>query len=532
MGDGVDNMKAVVPDTSVIVDGRITAMVRKGELKGAKIILPHAVLSELEHQANIGRETGDAGLSEIQALVEFSKKGEIKLEYEGERPETMHIRGAKRMGEIDALIRGIAREHKATLITSDKVQHQVAIAEGIDVLFIEAEVIERELTFKRFFTPDTLSIHLKENCLPLAKVGKPGSINLVQVGEQKLTKEELQEMSKEIVETAKSGGGADAFIEIDRKGATVVQLREYRCALARPPFSDGFEITVVRPLLKLSLEDYPLSKKLKDRLSERAEGVIICGPPGAGKSTFTAALAEFYLAKKKIVKTLESPRDLQVVDEITQYAPLEGSFEKSSDILLLVRPDYTVYDEMRKTEDFRIYTDMRLAGVGMVGVVHASKPIDAIHRFLGRIDLGVIPQIVDTVIFIKDGHVQKVYELDFRVKVPYGMREEDLARPVIEVKDFETGDSEYEIYKFGDETVILPVSRGEKLQRRFGEEKLHALISRMVSREFRIEQLGAGKAILFLHPHDIPSVIGRKGKNIEKLQKRTGLRLDVREMEV
>lgn len=523
-------MKAVVPDTSVIVDGRITEMVRKGELKGAKIILPHAVLSELEHQANVGKETGEIGLSEIQALVEFTKKGEIELEYAGERPETMHIRGAKRMGEIDALIRNIAKENKAMLITSDKVQYQVAMAEGIEVQYIEPEVSVGEISVKRFFTPDTLSIHLKENCLPYAKVGKPGAITLVPIGEEKLKKETLEGFAKEIIEASR-GGAADAFIEIDRKGATVAQLREYRCAIARPPFSDGFEITVVRPLLKVSLDEYPLSRKLKERLSERAEGVVVCGPPGAGKSTFTAALAEFYLGKKKIVKTLESPRDLQVVDEITQYAPLEGSFEKSSDILLLVRPDYTVYDEMRKTEDFRIYTDMRLAGVGMVGVVHANRAIDAIHRFVGRVDLGLIPQIVDTIIFIKDGEIRKVYELDFRVKVPYGMREEDLARPVIEVKDFETGDSEYELYKFGDETVILPVSRGEKLQRHFTGDRLHSIIARMVHREFRIEQLGGGRAILHLHPCDIASVIGKKGKNIEKLQKRTGLKIDVREME-
>lgn len=523
-------MKAVVPDTSVVVDGRITELIRKGELKGARIILPHSVISELEHQANVGRETGEVGLSEIKTLVELSKAGEIKLEYAGERPETMHIRGAKRMGEIDALIRNIAKEHKATLITSDKVQYQVALAEGIDVNYIEPEISSGDLAFKRFFTPDTLSIHLKEGCFPYAKVGKPGSIRLIQVGDEKLKKETLEGFAKEIIEASK-GGAADAFIEIDRKGATVAQIREYRCAIARHPFSDGFEITVVRPLLKVSLDEYPLSKKLKERLSERAEGVVVCGPPGAGKSTFTAALAEFYLGKKKIVKTLESPRDLQVVDEITQYGPLEGSFEKSSDILLLVRPDYTVYDEMRKTEDFRIYTDMRLAGVGMVGVVHANRAIDAIHRFVGRVDLGVIPQIVDTIIFIKDGEIQKVYELDFRVKVPYGMREEDLARPVIEVKDFETGDSEYEIYKFGDETVILPVSRGERMERRFGHDKLHSILSRMVKGEFKVEQLGGGKAILYLHPRDIPAVIGKRGKMIEKLQKRIGLRLDVREME-
>ena len=54
-------------------------------------------------------------------------------------------------------------------------------------------------------------------------------------------------------------------------------------------------------------------------------------------------------------------------------------------IYLLVRPDYTVFDEVRRTNDFIVFSDMRLAGVGMVGVVHASSPLDAVQRFIGKI---------------------------------------------------------------------------------------------------------------------------------------------------
>ena len=49
---------------------------------------------------------------------------------------------------------------------------------------------------------------------------------------------------------------------------------------------------------------------------------------------------------------MESPRDLQVADTITQYSPLEGDMENTADILLLVRPDFTIYDELRKNHDF------------------------------------------------------------------------------------------------------------------------------------------------------------------------------------
>ncbi|MFH0818343.1 MAG: PINc/VapC family ATPase [Candidatus Micrarchaeota archaeon] len=520
-------MKTVVPDTSVVIDGRITQMVRSGKFKGHRIVLPNSVLAELEHQANRNKETGFSGLSEIKALHEIAQAGEITLEFSGERPSFEEIRGAKK-GDIDARIRKLAKELDAIFVTSDKVQGEVAMAEGIDVVYLEPHFVEKELPFIKMFGADTLSVHLKEDTIPLAKVGSPGNVTLVKLAEKKTKRDEIKEMAKDIIEAAKRGG-TDTYIEIDRKGATVIQLREYRIALTRPPFSDGIEITIVRPIYKAALSDYELSDKLRERLSDRAEGVIICGPPGAGKSTFTAALAEFYLAKGKIVKTMESPRDLQVVSEITQYAPLEGSFEKTSDIILLTRPDYTVYDEMRKTDDFVIYADLRLAGIGMVGVLHANQPIDAIQRFIGRVDLGLIPQLVDTIVFIKGGKVEKVYEQSFLVKVPTGMVEQDLARPVIEVRDFETGSLEYEIYKFGEETVVLPIiaqAAHAKIDKKDLEKRLYRAISKHV-RDFQIDVSG-GRAVVYVHSKDMSRLIGRKGETISGIEHKVGAKIDLK----
>jgi ATPase len=150
---------------------------------------------------------------------------------------------------------------------------------------------------------------------------------------------------------------------------------------------------------------------------------------------------------------------MQLPPSVTQYSLSKASHNELRDILLLTRPDYTIYDEVRNMEDFSLFADLRLAGVGMAGVVHASNAIDSIQRFIGKIEVGMIPSIIDTVIFIKEGQVQKVYGIRMGVKVPSGLREKDLARPVVDIYDFDTEELEYEIYSFGDSTVVMPIKK-------------------------------------------------------------------------
>jgi ATPase len=448
------NRMRIVPDTSVIVDGRITRIVQEEDYQGCEVIVPEAVVSELENQANKGRDSGYNGLEELKNLQKLHSQGKVHLSYVGRRPTLEEISLA-RGGEIDAMIR-IQRGKQTTLITSDKVQKEVAEAQGLKAVYLKPEMLEyQDIEVTKYFDKHTMSVHLKENVVPMAKKGKPGNIKLVRIRSKPLTRGQVEYMAREIVERAKSD--FKSFIEIEREGATVVQFREYRISIARPPFSDGIEITVVRPVAKVSMDSYRLPDKLIDRLTTSAKGILIAGPPGAGKTTFAQAAAEFYQKLGTIVKTMESPRDLQVGDEITQYAPLEKDMSKTADILLLVRPDYTIYDELRKTKDFRIFADMRMAGVGMIGVVHATRPIDAIQRIIGRVELGMIPSIVDTTIYIDEGRVAAIYDIKLTVKVPSGMLEADLSRPVIEIRDFETGDLVHEIYTYGEQTIVMDV---------------------------------------------------------------------------
>ena len=444
----------IVPDTSAIIDGRITEALKQ-EKGVVEIIIPEAAVCELENQANMGRETGLEGLNELKELRKIANEagGRITIRFHGKPPTDSGIKMA-RAGAIDEIIRKVAEENDATLVTSDKIQALVSEAKGLKVLYIGPKVKTVEPRLFNLFDAETASVHMKENTPVYAKKGHVGRFVLTEIMPN-ITREDLDLYAKEIVACARSD--PKGYMEMEKRGASVIQLREYRIVIARPPFSDGLEITAVRPIVKTRLEDYKLSKKLLDRLASRAEGIFIAGAPGQGKSTFAQAIAEFYLSMGKIIKTMESPRDLQVPDVVTQYTGLEGSMEATADVLLLVRPDYTIYDEVRKTKDFQIFADMRLAGVGLVGVCHASKAIDAVQRLIGRVELGIIPHVVDTILFIEAGQIRQVYELRMTVKVPFGMRDGDLSRPVIEIRDFETGNPQYEMYSFGEEVVVIPV---------------------------------------------------------------------------
>ena len=447
-------------DTSVIFNGIVLELISDGDLGDMpEIYVPNVVVAEVEYRTNVQKEIGFYGLNVLKELRQLHNEGRITLHIVGKRPTREEIKMSPG-GELDALIRKSALEYNATLITADRIQGDVGIFEGLNIMYAKEKIIPKKneplsLKLLDYFDENTMSVHLKQGLPPYAKKGSPGNWYLEKIGEEQISAKLIDEIAIEIIEMVRED--EHSFVEIEKIGAVVAQLREFRIVITRPPFSNDVEITAVHPLVTLALRDYAIDSRLHKRL-EKAEGILVAGAPGAGKSTFSAALANFYLEKGKVVKTLESVRDLQVKDEITQYTKLEGSLENSADILLLVRPDFTIFDEVRTTSDFQIYADFRLSGVGMVGVVHSSSAIDAIQRFIGRIELGMLPSIIDTIVFIEGGDISTVLILKMTVKVPHGFRDKDLARPVVEVRDFKTDRLVYEIYSFGQDIVINPIN--------------------------------------------------------------------------
>ena len=373
---------------------------------------------------------------------------------------------------------------------------------------------------------DVHTVFLKADCPPRVKRGSIGELKLVEVAEHdgQWDTIRMEILQSELVELAEQNKHrSDCFLEIE--GCQVVQLGDLRIACAWPPFADAREITIVRPVAKLSLSDYDLDERLIQRLSNHHRGVFICGRPGSGKTTLAQAIAE-YLDNDlgTMVKTMEAPRDLQLADRITQYAPLEGDLEKTAEIIFLVRPDFVIFDEVRRARDFEIFADVRLAGVGLLGVTHANSALEAIQRLIGKVELGLVSQVLDTILHVEAGKIQQVLELRMTVKPPSGMQEE-LARPVIEVVEFPSGKITHEMFAFGSEIAVVPVdgqTGAISPIRALAKDSLVRTIREWIGVESQVVFTSNSNANVYVPANMVATLVGKGGSNIRQLQEELG----------
>jgi ATPase len=116
--------------------------------------------------------------------------------------------------------------------------------------------------------------------------------------------------------------------------------------------------------------------------------------------------------------------------------------------------------------------------------------------------------------------VEKVFSVAMEVKVPSGMIEADLARPVVVVNDFESGKLEFEIYSYGEETVVIPVSKDTI-------SPAAELAAKVVKQEFlkysdyvRVDMISNNKAVVFVPNDKKAAIIGKQGSNIDMIEKK------------
>ena len=383
---------------------------------------------------------------------------------------------------------------------------------------------------------DVSTLFLKAGCIPRTKRGVIGSIILCDVeGTEEWSNIEMEQLQGDLESLIPANPDRhDCFKEIDRTGCLVLQIGDLRVTCAYPPFSDAREITIVRPVAKLSLSEYDLHEKLINRLSDHHRGVFICGRPGSGKTTLAQAVAEFLDNEiGAMVKTMEAPRDLQLAERITQYAPLEGDLEKTAEIIFLVRPDFVIFDEVRRAKDFEIFSDVRLAGVGLLGVTHANSALEAIQRLIGKVELGLVPQVLDTVLHIEHGKIAQVLELRMVVKPPSGMQE-DLSRPVIEIVEFPSGKITHEMFAFGSEISVVPVSGGKGGSKspvlKYAQEGVSQAIRDMLHMRCEVELVSPSSATIYVAEKMIGAAVGPGGSMVKDMEEELGLSLQIKSM--
>jgi ATPase len=249
--------------------------------------------------------------------------------------------------------------------------------------------------------------------------------------------------------------------------------------------------------------------------------------------------------------------------------------ENTAEVLLLVRPDFVIFDELRKNEDFRIFADMRLAGLGMIGVIHATGVRDALQRFTDRVDFGLLHQVTDTIVFVKEGVINRIYDVGFTLKAPDCMGRQGHIRPVTTVTDHETGGLAFEIFRYEGEIIVMSVNGAdilppapvatarvavlkpaaetpviltvpipapapaapaailspkveEQAPERGVEKEIQREIGRYTEGAVVVQMQSDTKAVVFIDDKDVPAAIGKGGKNVAAIVNRVGIGIDIR----
>ena len=111
------------------------------------------------------------------------------------------------------------------------------------------------------------------------------------------------------------------------------------------------------------------------------------------------------------------------------------------------------------------------------------------------------------------------------VKAPTGMQEE-LARPVIEVVEFPSGKITHEMFAFGSEIAVVPVTSASRGQlspmRALAKEQIVQTIQQWVGVQCEVQFTSETSAKVYAPQNMISTLVGRGGENVNQLQDELG----------
>ena len=183
--------RRIIPGRQVLILGLISDPEKSNFFKNSEILVPVSYFKEFYSLADTGDKLGLSGLKEIRLLREMKSKGLLK---DVKLIEEFNVKTPLDLFKI-------SKKYGARIVTSNFVEYLAIKSLDGDVEYVGPSIGFSEIF--NYFTPDTMSVHLKEDAYPYAKRGVPGKFRLVKLSDKVLTRKEITKLALEIIESSK-----------------------------------------------------------------------------------------------------------------------------------------------------------------------------------------------------------------------------------------------------------------------------------------------------------------------------------------